>query len=199
MAKPFLVPMSQVPGYWQVGNRYGQELKNSPLFRSKQEAQQWIDEHPEVTQQAQSKPLGTGGMKMAKTTGRGRASRACECGAPAYPGKDRCASCAFADGDAWAREVAEAEAGYDKLARGWVGEGRVKELRAKYKGFREGDKLRLTERVWGRRSDQWLEPGTEVTVTKIGAGGGAGRYQVTGRGPDGKTSVAVVFERQLSK
>lgn len=57
----FLVPLSQVPGHWRVGNKYGQELKNSPLFKSKEEAQKWIDDHPEAEKEARSKPLGSKG------------------------------------------------------------------------------------------------------------------------------------------
>lgn len=43
-----LVPLSQVPGYWRVGDRFGRELKNSPLFRSKEEALKWIAENQEL-------------------------------------------------------------------------------------------------------------------------------------------------------
>lgn len=57
--RPFLVPLSQVAGHWRVGNRYGQELRNSPHFTSKEDAQRWIDEHPEVVAQARSRPLGS--------------------------------------------------------------------------------------------------------------------------------------------
>jgi hypothetical protein len=39
-----LVPLSQVPGFYRAGDRYGRELLDSPLFRSKEDCQRWIDD-----------------------------------------------------------------------------------------------------------------------------------------------------------
>ena len=44
-AQRLLFPQAQVPGHWYASTRYGERLRISPDFTSKEDAQKWIDDH----------------------------------------------------------------------------------------------------------------------------------------------------------